>query len=174
MSVNQSQLACRGALLTLLRRLHFYIGLFIGPFIFFAALTGTLYVLTPQIENALYHEALRTKDTGANQSLSQQIAAARKYTGEDASIFAVRPAPQPGDTTRVQFVDPELGESESRAIFVSPSTLAIQGDLTVYCRCAHGLINFTVHCCWAILADSIVNLLRPGYGLQHLAVWFCG
>lgn len=132
MSVNQSQLAHRGALLTLLRRLHFYIGLFIGPFIFVAALTGTLYVLTPQLENALYHEALRTPDTGQNLPLSQQIAAARQYIGDDARIAAVRPAPYPGDTTRVQFMDPALGESESRAIFVSPATLAIQGDLTVY------------------------------------------
>ncbi|MCP2003433.1 putative iron-regulated membrane protein [Buttiauxella sp. JUb87] len=132
MPANQSQLACRGALLTLLRRLHFYIGLFVGPFIFVAALTGTLYVLTPQIENALYHQALRTQDTGENQPLSQQIAAARKFIGEDATIYAVRPAPETGDSTRVQFVDSALGESESRAIFVSPATLAIQGDLTVY------------------------------------------
>lgn len=125
MSVNHS-------LLTLLRRLHFYIGLFIGPFIFVAALTGTLYVLTPQIENALYHDALRTSDTGAAKPLSQQIAAARQYIGEDATLYAVRPAPMPGDTTRVQFADPFLGASESRAIFVSPATLEIKGDLPVY------------------------------------------
>ncbi len=48
----------RAAWLNLLRRLHFYIGLFIGPFIFVAALTGTLYVATPQLENWLYHDAL--------------------------------------------------------------------------------------------------------------------
>lgn len=132
MSVNHSQLALRGALLTLLRRLHFYVGLFVGPFIFIAALTGTLYVLTPQIENALYHDALHTQETGAAHSLSHQIAAAQRYIGEDARIYAVRPAPQPGDTTRVQFTDSKLGESESRAIFVSPSTLNIQGDMTVY------------------------------------------
>ncbi len=132
MSTQRSQLACRGALLTLLRRLHFYIGLFVGPFIFVAALTGTLYVLTPQIENALYHQALHTEADGPQRPLAQQIAAARKYTGEDASIYAVRPAPQPGETTRVQFVDPALGASESRAIFISPSTLAVKGDMTVY------------------------------------------
>ncbi len=132
MPSQHSQLASRGALLTLLRRLHFYIGLFVGPFIFIAALTGTLYVLTPQIENALYHEALQTEANGPQKSLAQQIAVARKYIGEDASIYAVRPAPQPGDTTRVQFVDPALGASESRAIFISPSTLAVKGDMTVY------------------------------------------
>ncbi len=35
----------RAAWGNLLRRLHFYVGLFVGPFIF-AALTGTLYVAT--------------------------------------------------------------------------------------------------------------------------------
>jgi len=132
MTFGHSQLARRGALLTLLRRLHFYIGLFVGPFIFVAALTGTLYVLTPQIENALYHEALYTEAAGPQHSLSQQIAAARRYIGEDARIYAVRPAPAPGETTRVQFVDSALAASESRAIFVSPSTLAVKGDMTVY------------------------------------------
>lgn len=132
MSIAQSPRVYRGALLTLLRRLHFYIGLFIGPFIFVAALTGTLYVLTPQIENALYRQALHSEDKGPPKLLSQQIAAARQYIGEDASIYAVRPAPHTEDTTRVQFADPNLGESQSRAIFISPSTLAVKGDLTVY------------------------------------------
>lgn len=132
MSTTHSPRVYRGALLALLRRLHFYIGLFIGPFIFVAALTGTLYVLTPQIENALYHQELHTEDSGAQQSLSQQIAAARQYIGEEANIYAVRPAPLAGDTTRVQFIDPQLGESESRAIFISPTSLAVKGDLTVY------------------------------------------
>lgn len=50
----------RAAWGNLLRRLHFYVGLFVGPFIFFAALTGTLYVATPQLENALYrHRSTR-------------------------------------------------------------------------------------------------------------------
>ncbi|RPH29731.1 PepSY domain-containing protein [Buttiauxella warmboldiae] len=132
MSANLSQPACRGALLTLLRRLHFYIGLFVGPFIFIASLSGALYVLTPQLESALYHQALRTQEIGPQQPLARQIAAARHYIGEDARIYAVRPAPKPGDTTRVQFVEAGLGESESRAIFVAPATLAIQGDMTVY------------------------------------------
>lgn len=132
MSTALSPRSARGALLTLLRRLHFYIGLFVGPFIFVAALSGTLYVLTPQLENALYQEALRSEDVGPQQSLSQQIAAARKYIGENTPVYAVRPAPQPGDTTRVQFADPALGPSESRAIFISPSTLAVKGDVPVY------------------------------------------
>lgn len=70
----------RAAWLNLLRRLHFYIGLFIGPFIFVAALTGTLYVATPQLENWLYHDALHglAEDSAAAQ---RQIAVAEEATG---------------------------------------------------------------------------------------------
>lgn len=116
----------------LIRRLHFYIGLFIAPFIFVAALTGTFYVLTPQIENYLYKDALYTQEQGQQRPLSEQIAAARHYAGENTKIYAVRPAPSATDTTRVQFVGVGLGPSESRSVFVDPYTLQIKGDMTVY------------------------------------------
>ncbi len=121
-----------GGGLVLLRRLHFYIGLFIAPFIFIAALTGTLYVLTPQLENLLFKDALTATVTGQAQPLSAQIDAARKYAGRELSISALRPAPEPGETTRVQFASEHLGASESRAVFVDPYSLAIKGDMTVY------------------------------------------
>lgn len=37
-------------LLPLLRRLHFYAGILVGPFLVVAAVTGALYVFTPQLE----------------------------------------------------------------------------------------------------------------------------
>ncbi|MFZ4831766.1 PepSY-associated TM helix domain-containing protein [Rouxiella sp. Mn2063] len=122
----------KNTIFTLIRRLHFYIGLFIAPFIFVAALTGTLYVLTPQIEGFIYKDVLTTEPQGNAQPLSQQIVAARHYAGEDTLIYAVRPAPSATDTTRVQFVDNKLGASESRSVFVDPYTLKIKGDLPVY------------------------------------------
>lgn len=121
-----------GTLHDLLRRLHFYIGLFIAPFIFIAALTGTLYVLTPQLEKLIYADALTTETQGVAQPLSAQISAARHYLGEEAVIYAVRPAPGAQDTTRVQFSQSGLGVSESRSVFIDPHTLAVKGDMTVY------------------------------------------
>ncbi|MFU2316487.1 PepSY-associated TM helix domain-containing protein [Rahnella sp. PCH160] len=126
------ELSAQTAFLALLRRLHFYIGLFVGPFIFVAALTGTLYVLTPQFENYLYAQALFTDSQGASQPLSRQIDAAIKVAGANPKIYAVRPAPEHGGTTRVMFSNPQLGASKSRAIFIDPVTLAVKGDLTVY------------------------------------------
>lgn len=125
-------LSTRAALLALLKRLHFAIGLFIGPFIFVAALTGTLYVLTPQLESALYAQQLFTDATGPLQPLSRQVAAAQAAAGADARIIAVRPAPSPTQTTRVMFAAAGLGPSESRALFIDPHTLALRGELTAY------------------------------------------
>jgi len=116
----------------LITRLHFYVGLFIGPFIFIAALSGTLYVLTPQIENWLYRDQLQAKTMGEARPLADQLAAARGFIGSGPKFFAVRPAPEEGRTTMVMFTEPGLKESESRAIFVDPASLAVQGDLVAY------------------------------------------
>ncbi|ELY4670160.1 PepSY-associated TM helix domain-containing protein [Cronobacter muytjensii] len=122
----------RAAWINLLRRLHFYIGLFIGPFIFVAALTGTLYVATPQLENWAYRDMLYGTTSGERQPLALQVAAAEQRTGGHLRLSAVRPALTPGETTRVMFADPALGESESRAVFIDPVSLAVKGDMTVY------------------------------------------
>jgi len=122
----------RAAWGNLLRRLHFYIGLFVGPFIFIAALSGTLYVATPQLENALYHHALFSEAQGTARPLAEQIAVAEKVTGGELRLHAVRPGLADGDTTRVMYADPALKASENRAIFIDPVSLEVRGDMTVY------------------------------------------
>ncbi|MBA0219076.1 PepSY domain-containing protein [Pectobacterium brasiliense] len=124
----------RAAIVALFIRLHFYIGIFVGPFIFIAALTGTLYVLTPQIENRLYSHQLFTESQGTPHSLSEQIHAAQAWLAhrQDAKLLAVRPAPVAGATTRVMFTLPELGPSESRAVFIDPVSLENRGSEIVY------------------------------------------
>lgn len=127
-----SAAATGGTFRPFLLRLHFYIGLFIGPFIFVAALTGLLYVLTPQIENRLYAGALQTDSTGTPRSLTDQALAAQAYLQDDLNVSAVRPATAEGRTTRIMFSDPSLGPSENRTVFVDPVTLDIRGDMTTY------------------------------------------
>lgn len=115
----------------LLLRLHFYIGVFIGPFLLIAALSGALYAVSPQIERVVYGEALKGTETSQPLSLDNQVKAAQEATGIQESPAAVRPA-EPGGTTRVMFADPTLGESEHRGVFVDPGTGHVVGDLTVY------------------------------------------
>ncbi|TCD20464.1 PepSY domain-containing protein [Pseudomonas sp. IC_126] len=119
-------------LLTLLIRLHLYVGLFVGPFILIAALSGLIYALTPQLESRLYAEQLFVDSGGPSLPLARQIEVAQAHIGEAATLSAVRPAPRPGTTTRVMFSASELGPSESRAVFIDPVTAEIRGDLLVY------------------------------------------
>ncbi|WCG84398.1 PepSY-associated TM helix domain-containing protein [Pectobacterium sp. A5351] len=123
----------RATIVALFIRLHFYIGIFVGPFIFIAALTGTLYVLTPQIENRLYSHQLFTESQGTPHSLAEQIRTAQAVIAhQGATLLAIRPAPAAGETTRVMFALPELGPSESRAVFIDPVSLENRGSEIVY------------------------------------------
>jgi len=120
------------AWVALITRLHFYVGLFVGPFLLVAALSGIAYALTPQLENWIYHGALTTQSSGEPQPLSRQIEAAQHAAGIVSLPDAVRPAPEPGATTRVMFSGDAYGPSEHRALFVDPVTLEIRGDMPVY------------------------------------------
>lgn len=115
-----------------MRRLHFYIGLFIGPFILVAALSGVIYALTPQIENQLYARALHSETQGQALSLEAQVRKAQEVAGPGLTVAAVRPAPRQGYTTRVMFNVPGFGASEHRALFVDPVSGEIRGDMKVY------------------------------------------
>ncbi|MFF0991369.1 PepSY-associated TM helix domain-containing protein [Kocuria nitroreducens] len=115
----------------MLLRLHFYIGVFIGPFLLVAAVSGALYALSPQLEKVLYAEALTGTTVEQPLSLDAQVAAAQTATGLQAAPAAVRPA-EPGSTTRVMFTDPALGASAHRGVFVDPGTGEVVGEETVY------------------------------------------
>ena len=118
-------------LMALLRRLHFYAGILVGPFLVIAALSGLLYVFTPQLERAVYADALTGTQSEAPWSIDRQVRTAQREIGTDDAPVAVRPAAE-GGTTRVMFADPSLGRSESRGIFLDPGTGRVVGDMTVY------------------------------------------
>lgn len=120
----------------LVRRLHLYIGLFIGPFLLLAALTGIAYALTPQLESYLYASALRTESRTVPRveplSLAEQIRLVSQYVAGDAAISSVRPSASPGDTTRVRLHSLNQSPLQQRAVFIDPVSGQIKGDLTVY------------------------------------------
>ncbi|WP_369371337.1 PepSY-associated TM helix domain-containing protein [Promicromonospora sp. Populi] len=116
----------------LLRRLHFYAGLLVGPFILVAATSGALYALAPALEQVVYDRELHAPVTDTRVSLAEQVEAAQAHVGAGVALTAVRPAPEPGDTTRILFSQDGLGSSESRAVFVDPGTGEVRGDLTSY------------------------------------------
>ncbi len=112
-------------------RLHFYAGVFVGPFILIAAVTGALYAISPTLESITSRDLLTVTRTGTPKPLSEQVGAA-VATQPDLHLVAVAPAAGTEDTTRVLFSDPSLGESERRAVFVDPYTALPVGDSVVY------------------------------------------
>ncbi|MCA1191203.1 PepSY domain-containing protein [Saccharopolyspora sp. 6V] len=115
----------------LVLRLHFYAGVFIAPFLVVAALTGLVYVFTPQLEQAVYTRELHVPAAATAHPLSEQIATAREVRpGEQ--VQAVRPGATGTDTTQVIFAAPDLPESYLRTVFVDPHTLEVRGDLVTY------------------------------------------
>ncbi|MFC0674334.1 PepSY-associated TM helix domain-containing protein [Brachybacterium hainanense] len=122
----------RGWLTSLLLRLHFYAGILVGPFVLVAAVSGALYALSAPVERVVYAHELRVAPAAQDLSLAEQVAIADSHVGDGSALTAVRPAPEPGATTRVMYAADGLGESESRAVFIDPGTGEIRGDLTVY------------------------------------------
>lgn len=121
-----------GPVLALVTRLHFYVGLFVGPFILIAALSGVLYVFSPSIESRVYVDVLTTPSRGPTHNLSAQVDAALAVVGPDKTPVGLRPAQGEGYTTRIMFDAPGLRGGELRAIFIDPVTLAVKADTVVY------------------------------------------
>ncbi|MCT2182784.1 PepSY domain-containing protein [Brevibacterium casei] len=153
----------------LLRRLHFYAGIFIGPFIFTAAVTGALYAISPQLEKLIYADELFANSSGPALPLADQVAAAEEFTGGTETLKAVLPAPEPGTTTRVLYEDPSLEENESRAIFIDPATAEVQGDLTSFS--SEGALPVRK---WIDQLHINLNLGAPGELYSELAASWLG
>ncbi|WP_157245119.1 PepSY-associated TM helix domain-containing protein [Nonomuraea typhae] len=119
------------ALRPLVLRLHFYAGILIAPFLLVAAATGLLYAASYQLENLVYQHELTTRPVGAPLPLARQITAAQTAQPK-GTITAVRPAAEPGATTRVLMDTPGLPESTQLAVFVDPYTAEVRGALESY------------------------------------------
>lgn len=123
----------RDELRELTLRLHFYVGLFIAPFLLVAAATGILYALTPQIEQVVYDKELHASaPAGAEMvPLAQQIEAAQsEVTG--GTITQIRPPKDPESTTRVTFDSPSAREDRQLTAFVDPYTGEVTGVLNTF------------------------------------------
>ncbi|MFE4834798.1 PepSY-associated TM helix domain-containing protein [Arthrobacter sp. NPDC056691] len=153
----------RGWFRAFLLRLHFYAGILAGPFLLVAALSGGVYAITPQLEQAVYAKELHVPAVANPLPLSAQVKAAMDSVGGAAPV-TVRPAPGPEDTTRVLFADKSLGESENRTIFVDPGTAAIRGDLTTYG--SSGALPMRT---WISNLHRSLNLGEPGRIYSELA-----
>lgn len=147
----------------LMRRIHFYAGILVAPFIFVAAATGALYAVAPQAEKIIYSHVLTAPESDTRLSLDEQVAAANTYQGSEKPL-AVRPAVAPGTTTRVMYADESLPEFTYRAVFVDPANGKILGDYPVYG--SSGSLPFRT---WVSGLHKDLHLGEPGRIYSELA-----
>jgi uncharacterized iron-regulated membrane protein len=115
----------------LVRRLHFYAGILVAPFLVLAALTGLLFAFSPQFDQMAYGDQLnvaRVRDTP--HPLAEQVRAAQAVVAR-GTLTSVIPPSDVDETTRVLFSLPELGEKE-RTVYVDPYTNEVRGALTTW------------------------------------------
>ncbi len=116
----------------LVLRLHFYVGVFVGPFVLVAALTGLLYTLTPQVQQIVHRDALTVSAVGpARIDLAKQVAAASAAVPA-GTVTEIRPAFTPDGTTRVSFDAPGVREDFARTAFVDPYTGQVRAVLDTF------------------------------------------
>ncbi|MDT0433552.1 MULTISPECIES: PepSY-associated TM helix domain-containing protein [Streptomyces] len=116
----------------LVLRLHFYAGVFVAPFLLIAAVTGFLYAASFQAEKLVYAHELTVPAGEREIPVSEQVAAAREAYPE-GTVSAVRPAPEPGATTRVLLSGVEgVDSAHTLAVFVDPYTGKVRGSLEQY------------------------------------------
>ena len=107
----------------LVLRLHFYAGVLVAPFILMAAISGLLYVWTPQLEQVLYDDLLRVPAAEQSLPLGEQVRiAAAEIPGSE--VHSVRPATTPQDSTWVHLTLPDSSadphSSTQTTVFVDP------------------------------------------------------
>ncbi|MFF7159727.1 PepSY domain-containing protein [Streptomyces sp. NPDC008139] len=117
----------------LVLRLHFYVGVLIGPFLLVSATTGLIYTAAPQIEQIAYRHELRVTAQSPDHvvPLAVQVAAG-KAAVPGGTLQSVSPPAGPTDTTRVLFSAPGVADGYSRTAFVDPYTGKVRGVLTTY------------------------------------------
>lgn len=121
-----------GALEPVLRRLHFYVGVLVAPFLVVAALTGLAYTITPQLDQIAYGDQLHVAEVGMSAlPLAEQVDAAEDVV-PDGTVVTVIPPAAPDATTKVVFSTPDLTDDRNRTVYVDPYTGQVRGVLTTW------------------------------------------
>ncbi|MFC6087769.1 PepSY-associated TM helix domain-containing protein [Saccharothrix lopnurensis] len=122
----------RVSVVPLLRRLHFYAGVLVGPFLLVAALSGMLYAFAPQFDRVFYGDLLEVSSApGAPRPLAEQVAAARAAL-PDGVVTSVQLSGDLDATTRVVLSSPDLAVDHAWTVYVDPYTARVNGQLTTW------------------------------------------
>jgi uncharacterized iron-regulated membrane protein len=100
---------------SLLWRLHFWAALIASPFALLATLTGIVYVLTPQVEDALYGHLEKVAPMAERMPLDALVPVAQQAAPEGWVVHSLVPAYHADDSLQVAFVTPPHAKAPAKA-----------------------------------------------------------
>lgn len=153
--------------LNLLCCFYFYIGLFIGLFIFVVVLIGMLYVVMLQLENWFYYDVLYGFVEGILQLFSVQIVVVEEVIQGNLWLLVVCLVFVLGEIMCIMFVDLGFGELEFWVIFVDLIVLWVKGDMMVY-----GISGILLLCQWIDYVYCFLLLGDSGRLYSELVVFW--
>ncbi|MGG4470684.1 PepSY domain-containing protein [Paenibacillus alvei] len=134
-------------------RWHFYAGLIFAPFLIILAVTGSVYLFKPQIEQILYQDlnevTIKTERIPASEQLN---IVKNHYTG--AEVTSYRPGEKKTRSSEVSITY----QKESLTIFVDPYTGKILGELNSNDRVMDLIEKIHGELMAGTLGDRIVEL----------------
>lgn len=105
-------------------RIHFWAALIASPFALIAALTGILYIFTPQIEAELYGELDYVAPAGAMRPLDDAVTAAKALAPAGWVLQSVVPPYEARDTVKATFAPPAAKKNEHEGHNHGPASAA--------------------------------------------------
>lgn len=120
----QKQKQTTTSLYRTLWRWHFYAGIIFAPFLIILAVTGSIYLFKPQIEQVLYQDYYEVNPQGDKLPASQQIEEVKKRY-PDAVVSTYRPGENAARSSEVSITS----NNESLTIFIDPYTGKLIGEL---------------------------------------------
>jgi uncharacterized iron-regulated membrane protein len=128
-------------------RIHFWAALIASPFALLAALSGILYVFTPQIESALYGGLDQVTAIGPRHTLDEAVAAGAAAAPAGLRLQSVQPPVDARDSVKLTYAAadqasehaghaamvlkrPTFGQSAAATVvYVDPYTLRVLGSM---------------------------------------------
>ena len=135
-------------------RWHFYAGIIFAPFLVMLAVTGSVYLFKPQIEQNLYQNYYEVTPQDERMSATEQINAVKaKYP--DASITKYRPGESDDRSSEVKIAT----AAASATVFVNPYTGKIIGELADDDRIMNKIEEIHGELMAGTIGDRIVELV---------------
>lgn len=135
-------------------RWHFYAGIIFAPFLIILAITGSIYLFKPQIENVIYQDYYEVNPQGDRITATEQIEEAKRLY-PDSVVTKYRPGENDERSSEVSIM---TSDNESLTVFIDPYTGKSLGELNNADRIMDRIEEFHGELMAGTLGDRIVEL----------------